>query len=175
MPGDLARRALAALEGGQERHLIVTGPIESGKTRALAALATALRERGVRVGGILAPRVIHGGRTIGYDVTDLVGDRSVPLARLEPPGQRVGRYFLRPAGLRAAAEAIEAGIREADIVLVDEVGRAEIAGRGHAPSVRALASSDVPAVLAVRAGLADDVIHAFGLDCQSPFTLPAPR
>lgn len=142
---------------------VVTGPIGAGKTTAVQVLARELAERVIRVGGIVAPRVVQDGETVGYDVVDLASHRSMVLARLSPPGRPVGRFYLTDEGLRFAGDAILRGLGSADVVCVDEVGHAELAGGGHAPAVRLLLGAPVVSVLVVREHLVQDAVAAFGL------------
>ncbi len=153
--------------------ILVTAAVGQGKTTALARLAASLRGEGYRVGGILAPRVMVAGVTLGYDVLDVATPRRAILARLWPPGQRIGRYYLRPAGLALADQAIRQAAHEAQVVLVDEVGPAELGGGGHhAAVVAALAGSALP-VLVVRSGLVPAVQATFGIGQAWVWSVPA--
>ena len=101
-------------------------------------------------GGILSPRLMETGRTIGYDVVDLATGNRRSFVRTEPPGKRVGKYFLNRAALEFANRTISRAIGEFSPVFVDEVGRLELKNDGLAPSVKKLLSSNTQAVLLVR-------------------------
>ena len=62
--------ARAEQETGQKVY-ILTGEAGEGKTTLLQKLTTELKEDGLRAGGILAPRIMEGDMTTGYDVLDI--------------------------------------------------------------------------------------------------------
>lgn len=164
MPGDLLSRLLVHLEGKGERScVIISGGIGAGKTRTSEQLAAALKERGFSVGGILSPRIIQDGETVGYTVCDLASGMQRPFARLEPPGLAVGRFFVAEEGLAVARSAIERAAATAQVVFVDEVGRLELAGGGLAPAVRVLLRSKALPVLLVRSSFLDAVVCTFSI------------
>jgi len=143
--------------------VIVAGDIGAGKTQAGLRLARSLQEAGLRVGGILAPRLFERGETTGYNALDVAKGEDAPFARSDPPGQMVGRFYVRPGGLAFADRAIRDAAEHAEVVLIDEVGRWELAGAGHAPALRTALSSGAVPVLFVRAELVEAVVERFGL------------
>ncbi|MDD5646976.1 MAG: nucleoside-triphosphatase [Candidatus Bipolaricaulis sp.] len=154
--------------------VILAGGIAAGKTRTAERVAEHLRDRGLSVGGILAPRRLEGGVTVGYNVVNLLTGEERGFAEPTPPGRPVGRFFVRPEALRFARAAVHRAAEECDVVFVDEVGRWELDGGGHAESVRELTASSAVAVLLVREAFVDDVIATFGLQGADVFRL-APR
>jgi nucleoside-triphosphatase len=109
-----------------------------------------LREEERTPGGILSPRLMESGRTIGYDVVDLATGNRRNFVRTNPPGKKVGKYFIKPGSLEFANRSISGAVDEFSPVFVDEVGRLELKNEGLAPSVRKLLSSNTQAVLLVR-------------------------
>jgi nucleoside-triphosphatase len=109
-----------------------------------------LREEERTPGGILSPRLMESGRTIGYDVVDLATGNRRNFVRTNPPGKKVGKYFIKPGSLEFANRSISEAVDEFSPVFVDEVGRLELKNEGLAPSVRKLLSSNTQAVLLVR-------------------------
>jgi len=160
----LLHRVLGLLpQGEQRRSVVISGGVGSGKTKAAEALAQGLKAHGVLVGGVVAPRVLGNGETIGYQIRDLGTGEARPFATLEPPGTAVGRFFVDGPSLRFALAAIERGARDAQVVFVDEVGRWELSGGGLAPAVRTLLHSEALPILLVRSELASAVVEAFAL------------
>lgn len=164
MSADLVRR-IAALAATGSEPLIVSGGIGAGKTTQAAHAARQLTSQGVKVGGVLAPRILKGNQTIGYQITDLMTGETRPFAGLSPPGVEIGRYFIEPVGLAFATEALATAVRTCRVVFVDEVGRLEVAGKGLAAGTRALLASDTQAVLLVRDAFVFAVAASFGLTC----------
>ncbi len=143
--------------------ILLSGGIGSGKTRTAEVLAQELEARGVAIGGVLAPRVLSAGVTIGYRIRDLGTGEERPFAKDGPPGIQVGRFFVSEEGLEFALAAIERGARDAQVVFVDEVGRWELAGGGLAQAVRTLLHSEALPILLVRSEVASAVVEAFAL------------
>ena len=146
------------------RLLLLTGPKHSGKTTAAAALAERARAAGLCVVGLLAESVRRGGVLAGFDVVDLATGRRAALARRggpPPPGrQHVGAFAFLDDGLAwgAPARPPPAG-GGADLVIVDEFGPLEMAGRGWRAAVDELIASPAPpaVMLVVRQRLAPAV------------------
>ncbi len=156
--------SLASAGGGRPpAPVIVAGGVGVGKTEAGLRLAQRLRQNGIAVGGILAPRLFERGETTGYNVLDLQSGEDAAFARPDPPGRAVGRFYVRPAGLAFAERALSRGTERAAVVFVDEVGRWELAGGGHAAALRSALESRAVLVLFVRAELVEAVIECFGL------------
>jgi len=145
--------------------VIVAGGIGVGKTVAGLRLAQRLRQNGIIVGGVLAPRLLEQGETTGYNVLDLLTGEDAAFARSDPPGRLMGRFYVRPAGLSFAQRALRSGTERAAVVFVDEVGRWELAGDGHAAALADVLRSRAVPVLFVRAELVAAVVE--GLSLQS--------
>jgi nucleoside-triphosphatase THEP1 len=121
------------------RIIIITGPVNSGKTSYLHRLIANYKREGYAVGGITAEALYEQGRKIGYDACDLISKECWPLVRSSETAvqmkatagaQHVGRFVLLESGLvftRRCVHAAAAG----DIVCLDEIGPLEMAGRGH--------------------------------------------
>ncbi len=167
---DLLSAFFAAQKAGKP-GLIVTGPIGSGKTQSVLALAQTLLEKGVRLGGVLSPRIVDAGETVGYLVRDLQSGKELLLCSQDPPGIRFRRYFFRPEALAFANEVLTKAAKEMEVVVVDEVGPLELCGGGFAPGLRACLSSSAFLVLTVRPALVPEVLARTGLKFEV-FHLP---
>ncbi len=151
------------------RPVLLVGGIESGKTATGLRLLSLLRQSEVRVGGFLAPRKLEGDETVGYSLIDLASNTTHPFAGLDPGGVQVGRFFLSENGLAMAERAVAAALDETSVVFIDEVGRLELGGGGHAASVKRLLASDVVPVLLVREEFVDDVVQMFEIETPVVF------
>jgi len=152
---------LLAEEEGQA-GLILSGGIGSGKTRTAEALAADLSRRGVSVGGVLCPRILEKGETVGYRARDLATGEERPFACLAPPGVPIGRFFVPESALAFARAAVQRAVA-GRVAIIDEVGRWELAGGGLAPAVRTLLSSPTLPVLLVRDAFVDAVVATFAI------------
>jgi len=160
----LLDRILAQLNGNEPiRPVLLVGGIGSGKTSTGLRLLSLLRQSGIAVGGFLAPRVMGEDETVGYSLIDLATNATHPFASLEPSEVPIGRFFVSEKGLATADHVVTKALDAASVVFVDEVGRLELGGGGHAPAVRRLLASKAVPVLLVRDALVGEVTRTFGL------------
>jgi general stress protein 26/nucleoside-triphosphatase THEP1 len=157
------------------RPILLVGGIGVGKTSAGLRLTSLLRRSGISPGGVLAPRILEGDETVGYSLIDLSTQTTHPFASLEPSDVKIGRFRVSTAGLDLANRAIGRAARERAVTLVDEVGRLELGGGGHAPALRSLLSSSSVPILLVRDEFVDDVIRTFGLKDPMLYDVTAAR
>jgi nucleoside-triphosphatase THEP1 len=140
--------------------LLVTGPVGAGKTTALARLVLEWRASGRDVRGILAHRVLEGGRVVGYDL-ELVGEKAHSvLARRKGIGfEQAGPFTFSDEALACGRQALRNAI-SAEIVVVDEIGPLELRGGGWAGEVeKLLRESEAIVILVVRKQLQKQVVQ----------------
>lgn len=145
---------------------LVTGSIGEGKTAWLAKLSGLLTEKGVRVGGILALRIVEDGKTTGYDVSDIsTGKRTPFLRHTGSETMGVERFTMDDTGFIAGRNALDPETnRNMDVVIVDEVGPLELRGRGWSGVLGSLLhETGAIVIIAVRKSLTGAVIDKFGL------------
>jgi nucleoside-triphosphatase len=121
----------------------------AGKTTALGRLAQILRERGATVAGFLTEEIRDGGKRVGFSIETLRGERGT-LAHVECPGPpRVGRYGVALREFeRLAVPALQV---PADAVLIDELGKMELASVAFTDAVANLLEGETPVVATVHA------------------------
>ncbi len=146
--GELLSREVSAV--------FLVGPIGAGKTRTAMEIASWLKGRGVEVGGVVSPRVMHGKETVGYRVRDIRNGKERPLCSTVPPGIRFRRFYFSPEGIEFARRAI-LGALSAEVAIVDEVGPLELSGGGFAPAVARLREEGIPLILTIRPHLVGEV------------------
>ena len=146
-----------------------------GKTAAILSLTEDLRRQGLHVAGVASPRVLSAGETVGYRVRDLVTGEERPLCSDRPPGIPFRRFFFSPDGLAFANALLEQAAREAEMIVVDEVGPLEISGGGFAPGVRGALRSPASLVVTARPSLVDEVRAWAGLNAAPVVALDTPQ
>ncbi len=116
--------------------LLAVGAPGRGKTTAVEAAAAKLREAGWKIGGVVQQARDLGALRQGYDLVDLATGARFPFAkrRARPEPGQLGFSF-DPAGWAWAAERIHAARRDADVLVVDELGRLEARALGHLPAL----------------------------------------
>jgi nucleoside-triphosphatase len=121
----------------------------AGKTTAAGRLAELLREAGVPLSGFLTRELRERGRRVGFEIETLDGERGL-LAHVDLKGPpRVGRYGVDVEAFeRLALPALDPPGDES-VVLIDELGKMELASERFAGAVRALFERPVPIVATV--------------------------
>lgn len=125
--------ALVPVRSVSTKVFILTGEINSGKSRLAEDIFKALRSEGLTVGGIIQRKVMRNGERYGYDLLNIRTQESTPLCRTEAPDEGIvaGPFKFYPGGIRFGIESLSpAAIKDCDVVIVDEVGPLEIKGEG---------------------------------------------
>ncbi len=125
---------------GREGKYIIRGRPGSGKSTAAMIVRRRLEERGVKVGGIRTPEVRSGGKRVGFEVVDLVTWERVLFASVDYESPwRVSKYGVRVDLFESVAiPALERAMRDADVVVVDEIGKMELLSERFISTVRRL-------------------------------------
>ncbi len=150
----------------ERKIFVVTGAIGEGKTAWLAKLTGLLKEKGIRVGGILALRIMKEGRATGYDITDIkTGSRTPFLRQTGNATMGVERFTVDEAGFRAGLKALDpVSTRNCEVIIIDEAGPLELRGEGwHDRISELLSESRAIIIMAVRKNLIGEVFEKFGL------------
>jgi nucleoside-triphosphatase THEP1 len=160
--------------------IALTGPIGSGKSTTLEALAGWASSEGLRTEGFVQRALGVRGRrrqgAPGYALVHLATGDALPFAEREfdEAGRGRGYRFHAPALAEAHQRVAEAlTSTPPDLLLLDEFGREEAAGGGHVglwPQVAEAAPGTV--VLAVRQGWIPQVEAALGRRFDRVLTLP---
>jgi nucleoside-triphosphatase THEP1 len=147
--------------------IILAGPVQSGKSSLLTDLACILREKGLKISGIIARGLLENGARSGFDIIDLADGSITPLSRRVPDGKTSNGipYVFYDSGLAAGMKALSAErCSGADFVMVDEVGILESRGFGWAKCLDPLLELDGPVhIWVVRSGCLEPVCQKWGL------------
>ena len=146
---------------GPARIAVLTGEQGRGKTLFAERLASILKERGLRVAGIIAPVVYEGGERSAYLVRNLLTGGETELCRKVRNNAvpDVGPFQFHDDGIEFGEEALRAGDGETpDVVILDEVGPLECAGKGWADALTRLRRAPFQTlILVVRPSLLEEV------------------
>jgi len=139
-----------------QKNFLVTGRPGIGKTTCLQRASELLVSRSVRVGGMITLEKRERGVRVGFEVRDVLCGATGTLASVGGGvGPRVGRYVVNLADLeRVGVEAIYRALREAQVVVIDEIGPMELLSRRFVDAVFSALDSPKPvlATIHVRAG-----------------------
>jgi nucleoside-triphosphatase THEP1 len=143
---------------------VLTGEVGSGKTTLLKKIITELKLRSVKLDGFLSDRITDGAETVGYDLFDLKKRTRSPFLRRNGRAgwQKVGPYFVLPAGLTEAERIIGRSSSD-ELLVIDEAGPLELEGKGWWPAL----SLRLPELyrrffLVIRKSILDDYLKILG-------------
>lgn len=129
-----------------KRHIFLTGPPRIGKTTVILKVIDHLREKNIRVGGMISQEILEKGVRVGFRIIDLLNNVEGILAHINyKGGPQVGKYRVCLEDLeRIGAKAIFDACEKAEVVIIDEVGPMELYSEPFKESVlRALDSGKI--------------------------------
>jgi len=127
--------------------ILLEGRPGVGKTTVARRLVDLLRGSGLRLAGFTTEELRERGRRVGFAVESLAGGRGV-LAHVDYPGPpTVGKYGVDLAEFeRIALPALEGDV---DVVVIDELGKMELASPAFRAAVETLFDREVAVVATV--------------------------
>jgi nucleoside-triphosphatase len=129
--------------------ILVEGRPGTGKTTVAARLAELLADRGVEVRGFVTYELRSGGHRVGFDVESIDGERAT-LAHVDFAGPpRVGRYGVDLEAFERIALPALAKPPRRGVVVIDELGKMELASEPFREAVSALLETPVNVVATV--------------------------
>lgn len=130
-------------------RILIEGRPAVGKTTVARRLAALLHEAGVPLAGFVTEEIRHGGRRVGFAVETFDDTRAV-LAHVELPGPpRVGKYGVDLEAFERLALPALSSWSEGGVVLIDELGKMELASEKFRNAVSDLLESLVALVATV--------------------------
>jgi len=87
-----------------------------------------LRAKGYKLGGMTSQEILERGIRVGFEIRDYASGRKGWLAHTrQPVGPRIGKYRVNLDSLNSiGATSILNALKDADIVLIDEIGPMEL-------------------------------------------------
>jgi nucleoside-triphosphatase len=130
-------------------RVLLEGRPAVGKTTVVRRLAELLREAGVPLEGFVTGEIRERGRRVGFAIETFDGAHAV-LAHVGLPGPpRVGKYGVDlPAFERVALPALPSPA-DRGVLLIDELGKMELASEAFRGAVSRLFEEPVPLVATV--------------------------
>jgi nucleoside-triphosphatase len=130
-------------------RILLEGRPGVGKTTVAVRLAGIVRERGLSLTGFVTEELREGRRRVGFAVETFAGERAT-LAHVTFSGPpRVGRYGVDLEAFERVALPALAGAGEAQLVLIDELGKMELASEAFRDAVSELFRGRLPVIATV--------------------------
>lgn len=147
--------------------LVVAGR-GGNRSRAAREVVAGLAARGLRVGGFTQRAVDRDDGTKDYELVRAADGATVPLARTgrQPAAAEGGGCALAfdPAAFEAARRWVAADAASCDVLVLDAIGKLELAGEGHRAAVERALAAAPPVVLAIRDDQLVYALEALRLD-----------
>lgn len=128
-------------------NVLVTGLPGCGKSTLVNRLVEKARTKGIIVGGISTPEFrLSTGRRGGFLIQDIAtGEKQIMASVDRSSPFSVGRYGVNLQAIQeVGVKAINSAITEADLVVVDEIGKMELAVSEFKTSVAGALNSTKP-------------------------------
>ena len=129
------------------RNLLLTGPPGVGKTTVLAEVARQLGGR--KLGGFLTEEIRPERRRLGFALVPFRGKRRTMAHRDLASPHRVGSYGVDVAMIDEIAEAVLDPGADAEIFLIDEIGKMECFSSRFVAAIARLLDDPRPLVVTV--------------------------
>ncbi|MEM3577465.1 MAG: NTPase [Candidatus Bathyarchaeia archaeon] len=145
----------------EKRIILLTGSPGIGKTTVLTKIVQILREKGYTVGGMISREARSCGTRVGFEILDIASSRRGWLAHInQPTGPSVGKYRVNIEDLNGVGvDAILKAVRDADIIVIDEIGPMELFSEKFKQAVKTAVDSKKPLIGVVHWKAKDKLIE----------------
>jgi len=145
-----------------KRLVFVTGRPGVGKTSVLLRAVNNLKNREYTVGGMISREVREGGVRVGFEIMDFSTGQRGWLAHVnQPTGPQVSKYRVNLTDLNAiGVNSILNAVKNADIIIVDEIGPMELFSQAFREAVAQAIESSKPMLGTIHLKARDPLIDA---------------
>jgi nucleoside-triphosphatase len=146
----------------------LTGIPGVGKSTVVRKVVERIQKEGIRVGGMTSSDLRSGSARIGFEIRNLMTSEVGVLAHIyQATGPRIGKYRVKSEDLeRIGAEAIISAIKDANLIVVDEVGPMELTSSRFKDAVQAALSCGKPLLGTIHRSAQDPLVQAIKRDAS---------
>jgi nucleoside-triphosphatase len=134
------------------RRILLEGPPRVGKTTLTRRVIELLQQADVQLGGFTSRELLERGRRVGFAIEAIDG-AGATMAHVDyDRGPRVGRYRVDVAAVeRIAIPAMARARGRGGVVILDELGRMELASDAFVAALDELFDDDLPVLATIQA------------------------
>ena len=130
----------------------ITGLPQAGKTDILLRVIGMLESEGIKVGGMVTEAILEGGKRVGFNIMDWETKEKDVMAHkdieTETSRMRVEDYGVNVEAIdRIGVPAIMKAIEDADVIVIDEIGRMEVLSPNFVEAVKETFDMDKPLII----------------------------
>jgi len=128
----------------------ITGLPGAGKTQALKKVMEMLELEGVKIGGMITEPIVEEKHRKGFHIVDWTSKQKRVFAHLTLIQSKVaiGRYRVDLAALdEVGVPALRSAIDQADLIVIDEVGKMELESENFVKTVKEALDAEKPLIL----------------------------
>lgn len=126
-------------------RIFITGMPGVGKTTLALKIAEKLKDLGYKVGGFITKEIRKNGKRVGFKIITLDTNEETVLAYVGDGKIKVGKYAVFIENLdKVGVEAIKRALKDADIIVIDELGTMEFKSKKFSEVVDEVIKSDKP-------------------------------
>ena len=124
--------------------IFLTGYPGIGKTTVIKKVVESLKSAGLNIGGFISYEVREKGRRVGFRILDLKTGQEGWLAHIKQPvGPRISKYKVNLKDLEnVGVKSLENAIKQADLIVIDEIGPMELFSGSFRIAVKKAIESD---------------------------------
>ena len=152
------------------RHIVITGPTNSGKTTLLYTLFSRLDSAGFSIGGIAQVMPIPGEEKEDWLISDQGSGevRTLLSQREQDQWERFGRFWYDQSVFDWASDLLLAHMKTYEYLTIDEIGPIELQGNGLDRALHTVFSTYTKTVISViRSSLLEHVFARYHIDRQN--------
>jgi len=148
--------------------LALTGKPKSGKTTTILKLVDFLLKDGIKVGGFYTVELKKNDKRIGFEIVDISTSKRGILAEVGHESKvKVGKYGVKVEDLEGiGVRALEHGLENCQLLIVDEVGPMELKSELFRKVVRQVLNSDKPTIFTVHYKSSDELVNEVKRRCN---------
>ncbi|MBN2018392.1 MAG: NTPase [Candidatus Cloacimonetes bacterium] len=130
------------------KNILITGYPGVGKTTFINKIT---KQLSCKIAGFYTHEMMEQGRRTGFYITDFEGNQMVMASEKSDSPYRVNKYGLNiDAFEKIGIPALEQALTNADLIVIDEIGRMEMFSQTFCDKLRQVFDSDKPLLATIK-------------------------